>query len=149
MQQILEFIPQRGVLTPIFLPGAKQLPPEAKLRAYGCQFLNVGPLATAYQNLQVIPSWQAWAIVGINLLGGTNGFQLQIWHVGKGGQRQLNSISLPSPLVCGAAAKPQWLLEPELFLANDSIRIQVKNLSSTQNDSIWIALWGGDVVVPE
>ena len=143
-----DFLPQRGILTPVYLPTAKHLPPDAMLRAYGCQFLAVAPLATQYQNLQVRPAFQAWALVGTDSLAGTFGFQVQIWHNGVSGQRQLFSISLSSQAVCGSAGYPQFLTEPELFLENDSIRVQVKNLSRTDNDSIWIALWGGDVVVP-
>jgi hypothetical protein len=141
------YLPQTGSLTPLYLPTAKQIPEDSDLRAIGFSFLNLTPLQTAYQNIQVTPAFNAWALVGIDSLAGVFGFQVQIWHLTRSGQRQLFNTSLVSPNIVGTAADPLFLPETELFLAGDSIRVQVKNLSTTQNDNIWLALWGGDVQV--
>jgi hypothetical protein len=136
------------------VPHAKHIPPHAQLRVRSCQFLAVAPLATAYQNIQVRPAFNAWALVATDSLGtsgfgpfGTpvSGFQLQIWHIGRKGQRQLFNTSVVSPAVAGSAANPFWLTDTELFLDGDSLRIQVKNLDSANSDSIWVALWGGEL----
>lgn len=146
------YLPQRKSLSALYLPTAKHIPPDSALRAISFQFLALAPLATAYKSIQVTPAFNAWALGMTHALVGGNpvpdfGFQVQLWHLTQGGQRQFYNTSIVSPTVGGTAARPFFLIETELFLAGDSIRLQVKNLSTTANDNIWVALWGGDVTM--
>lgn len=142
------YLPQRGSLTDLYLPEEKHLPPGADLRGIDFSFPAVVALGTAYQSIQVKPAFNCWAISAVDTLNSTFGFLMQIWHLSPGGQRQLFNTSLPSKLVAGTRGDPMYLPETELFLEGDSIRVQVKNLDNTNPDTIWVSLWGGDVVVP-
>lgn len=143
------YLPQRGSLSALYLPEDQHLPAEAALRAIGFSFPNVASLGTAYQTIQVKPAFNCWALVATDTLLGAQGFQVQIWHLSPGGQRQLFNTNLSSLTVAGSAANPMFLRETELFLNGDSIRVQVKNLSTVAQDTIWLALWGGDVSVSQ
>ncbi len=148
------FLPQRGYLSSLFLPRPKHLPPDADLRVIGFNFspagpfgASVGPLATAYQTVQIAPAFNWWGLGLIDSLQAPQGFQVQAWHLSVNGQRQLFNISSPSVIAGsgGPPGYPMFLPETELFLSGDSIRVQVKNLSTTASDNIWLAFWGGDV----
>lgn len=144
------YLPQYGPLSSLFLPEDKHIPEESLLRGITFQFPAVAPLATAYQSIQVTPAFNCWALAGIDSLMGALGFQVLLWHLTASGQRQFFTTSIASGLVLGnmdGLGSPLWLPETELFLAGDSIRCQVKNLSTTQSDNIWVALWGGDVTL--
>jgi hypothetical protein len=144
------YLPQRKSLSALYLPTVKHIPEDSLLRVVGFSFPNLAPLATAYQSVQVTPAFNAWAIVHHHQLVGGNptpdlGFQIQIWHLTTGGQRQFYNTPVVSANIAGTAALPFFLTETELFLTGDSIRVQVNNLSTTAIDNIWLALWGGDV----
>jgi hypothetical protein len=141
------YLPQRGTISDLYLPRPFHVPEDALLRAIGFNFTGVGPLQTAYQAVQVFPSFLAWALVGIDDQAGSIGFQVQFWHNTPSGQRQFFATSVLSGTVCGLASNPMYITEPELFASGDAIRCQVKNLSTTLNDDIYVALWGGDVNV--
>lgn len=143
------YLPQRGQLSALYLPDEIHLPPDADLRAIGFSFPDVAGLGTAYQVIQVKPAFNCWAIVATDTLAGAQGFQVQIWHLSPGGQRQLFNTNLSSLIVGGHASNPMFLRETELFLNGDSIRVQVKNLDPANTDTIWVALWGGDVQVSQ
>jgi hypothetical protein len=138
------YFPNRKSLSSLYFPDEKHIPPDAQVRAIGFQFLNIAPLATGYRSIQVTPAFLAWCLLGVDTLGA---FGLQLWHYTPSAQRQLFSTTVNSNVGAGSAQLPLPLMEPELFSNGDSIRCQIKNLSTTTTDSIWVALWGGDVSV--
>jgi hypothetical protein len=121
------WIPNRKALTPLYYPTWPRIPDNGLARLIAGSFL---------------------AVVGYHSLAGAAGhFNLQIYHITPNGQRQLFSTGVDDAIAVGTASHPATLLEPELFADNDAIRFQVKNYSTTDNNNIYVGLWGADVQV--
>ena len=140
------WIPTRKLLTPLYYAEWPKIPDTGLVRLVACAFPAVPPLATKYASIQLHPAFLARAIVGYHSLTGASGhFNLQIFHITPSGQRQLFSTGVDDAIAVGTAGHPANLIEPELFALNDSIRLQVKNYSTTNNNNIYVGVWGADV----
>ena len=140
------FLPQRKTLTETFLPQLDQVPSDADLRWVGFSFLSVGTLATVEQTVQIEPAFLALSLVAFDT--DAAGFNLQMWHNTTGGSRMLFNKAIALGASVGRARHPTWIKEPYLMLRGDSVRCQVKSLSTSATPSqIWVAFVGGDVTV--
>lgn len=140
------FLPNRKMMTEMFLPRLDHVPSDAQLRAVGFSFPQVEALGTVEQTVQIEPAFLALMLVGY----GTDdaGFNVKIWHNTTAGSRELMNKAINSGAALGTAQHPFFIKEPYLMLRGDSLRCQVKSLSiSATNAHIWVAFWGGDVTV--
>ena len=140
------FLPNRKLLTRMFLPKLDHVPSDAQLRAVGFVFPSVGTLATVEQTVQIEPAFLALTLVGYST--DPAGFNVKLWHNTSGGSRSLSNTAISFSATLGHARHPFYIKEPYLMLRGDSLRCQVKSLSQSATPAqIWVAFWGGDVTV--
>jgi len=140
------FLPNRKLMTEMFLPYLDHIPSDADLRWIGFVFPSVGTLATVEQTVQIEPAFLALTVMGYST--DPAGFNVKFWHNTTGGSRELSNKAIGFPASLGKAIHPSYIKEPYLMLRGDSLRCQVKSLSTSATPSnIWIAFHGGDVTV--
>lgn len=140
------WLPQVGVLSDVFLPPEVELPEvdNQGLRSISFYFPAVGPLGTATQTIQIVPAFVVWAIVCASTT--TDGFQFILRHTSKGVRRLMNK-AIDSRIGAGTALDPLWLTETYLLKNSDQLYGQVKSLGLVNPQTVWVTLWGCDVVV--
>lgn len=137
------WLPNRKHLTPLFFPTGIEVPDDGIARWVGQGFLQVGPAKTAYANIQLRPAYLVTALLGISLSG--NPFAVQITHSWNNGQRYFFSSHVDNRIALGTAQHPMPVIPTQLLASGDSIRIEVKNLSTAAADSFWVSLFGCDI----
>jgi len=153
------FFPQRKLRNWKYLPLHRDLPSGLQFTAlvfsWGFTPDTPGLAALETQNkiIQIKkPTW-IWAINSADndatgSGGSDSGFQCQIYHTHNGVQSRFFNRPLRSRQeVFGNGQLPFTLTQPHLFLPNDSVEVEVKNLGNPVAPavtSISVAMFGGE-----
>jgi hypothetical protein len=151
--------PQRGVRNWKYLPLNRDLP-QAQMEftvlkfmwGFGTSTPGLASLETQNLVVQLRKSTWVWATNGVSNdntgpSGSNLGFQFQLYHTHNGVQSRWANRPLLNLEALGSGQRPKILTQPHLFLAGDSVEVEVKNLGkpvAPNLTSISVALFGGE-----
>lgn len=151
--------PQRGVRNWKYLPLNRDLP-QAQMEftvlkfmwGFGSSTPGLASLETQNLVVQLRKSTWIWAMNGVSNdntgpSGSNLGFQFQLYHTHNGVQSRWANRPLFNLEALGSGQRPKILTQPHLFLAGDSVEVEVKNLGkpvAPNVTSISVALFGGE-----
>jgi hypothetical protein len=151
--------PQRKVRNWRYLPLNRDLPQgqmEFTALVFSWGFTPDAPglasLETQNKVVQLRKSTWIWAMNGVSNdntgpASSNLGFQFQLYHTHNGVQSRWSNRPLLNTEALGTGQQPKILTQPHLFLAGDSVEVEVKNLGkpvAPTVTSISVALFGGE-----
>lgn len=159
---MLKFLPQKGVMSHLYLPAELDLPPDGDTRIVGFSFPGMGALSTDNDSETVKADFLLYGITAnanvtghviprrrgapIYIVAEQADFTLMLYHGHGDAQRQLFHQPVNPQNVLGTGNNPMYLGETYLIEKGDTITCEVSNASLwggayTAGD-IYIALWG-------
>ena len=138
------FLPNRKLLTPLYLPAESELAPGV-FRILGFDFQNMTALQTQEISTSVQAPFLVWAITGVYIDAApldAAGFRLQLLQEHQGKILPFFSRHFQHVNTVGTAQLPTLLKKPRLIDAGGSITCEVKSLSLNNGKRVQVALWG-------
>src|ERR1700676_5134938 len=113
---------------------------------------GLASLETQNKVIQLRKSTWVWAMNGVSNdntgpASSNLSFQFQLYHTHNGVQSRWSNRPLLNTEALGTGSKPKTLTQPHLFLAGDSVEVEVKNLgkpAAPNLTSISVALFCGE-----
>jgi hypothetical protein len=151
--------PQRRVRNWKYLPLNRDLPQgqmDFTVLVFSWGFTPDAPglasLETQNKVIQLRKNTWVWAMNGVSNdntgpASSNLGFQFQLYHTHNGVQSRWSNRPLLNTEALGSGSFPKTLTQPHLFLAGDSVEVEVKNLGkpvAPSVTSISVALFGGE-----